>query len=449
MKEALSTESSSLRSNFPRQRKSSPTSSRFKLGLTNQRLYEFIVDNLQESIPGLLSELNNILLEMSLLQAQARSNSIEIPDVNIDADSATQIARCLRRDWMNARASLVDNWRQIEFFADDLESEFDLILEGDISNTGDNPFNLDYRTGSLRGGFQFDAPIVRVAERNEYRQALIAYRQTRSRFYQFEDEISRNLREIVRTLNRDKVLFELNRRTVQVQIEQIELNRLSLEEPVAVAAGNARLGTSTARNLTDAIIGLNGAQDSFLGTWVEYEVLRRNLDFDMGTMQLDQSGNWIDPGEIDATIGLRAAAAMGIELDCQFCDPNLFATSTGMIEQIGENDLPLESPAESLQTIEPPVPSDFSPTIPEQSPGQDRLNPTESLPPLDKTGYFDPVPAILDKETSAQQWTSEFQNNDTPAVTERQQSNSIQQQVDRTWTKPDRLIHRTSSWASQ
>ena len=39
----------------------------------------------------------------------------------------------------------------------------------------------------------------------------------------------------------------------------------------------------------------------------------------MGTMQLDGVGAWIDPGEITGNIGYQAAAAMGIELDCQFC----------------------------------------------------------------------------------------------------------------------------------
>lgn len=365
-------------------------------GFTNDRLYEFIVKQLQESIPGMLSELNNILLETSLLQAQARSNSIEIPDVDINAAEATQIAKCLRRDWMNARASLVDNWRQIEFVADNLESQFDLILEGDIRNDSDNnPFNLRYETGQLRGGFRFDTPIVRVSERNQYREALIAYRQTRSRFYQFEDEISRNLREIVRNINRDKVLFELNRRSVQVQVEQIELNRLSLEEPVAIDAGNAQLGSSTARNLTDAIIGLNDSQDRFLGTWVEYEVLRRNLDFDMGTMQLDEFGAWIDPGQIDDSIGLRAAAAMGISPDCQFCDPNLFpslceAAGVCADDYVGEEievltesadpSVPVESPAGRLD--EPTEPTDSLP---------------ELNPPADSGGYFQPVPGMQGK----------------------------------------------------
>jgi len=282
-------------------------------GLKPEELHELIKERVLKTIPGLLSDLNSTLLELSLIQAQTRANSIEMFTVDLDAATATEIAREFRRDWMNARATLVDQWRVIEFVADQLESQVDLVFQGDIGNVGDNPFKLRYETGQLRAGFRFDAPIVRMFERNQYRAALINYHQSRRQFYQFEDEIKRNLRDIMRLMDRDKVLFELNRRSVQVQIEQIELNRFSLEEPVAPNANNPRFGAATARNLTDAIIGLNRFQDSFMGTWVRYEALRRSLDYDMGTMQLDELGFWIDPGVIDENIGLRAAAMMGLD----------------------------------------------------------------------------------------------------------------------------------------
>ena len=285
-------------------------------------LYEFIVAEFQEKIPGQLSELNNLALELSLLQALARSNTIEINDVDLSGEQAIRIARCMRRDLMNARASLVDQWRNIEFVADQLEAQVDLVFTGEIGNAGDNPFKLRADNGELSGGFQFDAPIVRLSERNDYREALIDYQQARRSFYQFEDNLNVNLRDVLRNINRSKVLFELDRLTVQVDIQNVEINRFELDAPVSVnaAGGDNRLGTVTSRNLTDAIINLNGSQDSFLESWVEFEVLRRNLDFDLGTMQLDQNGAWIDPGFIDAGIATRAANMMGVQLDCQFCE---------------------------------------------------------------------------------------------------------------------------------
>ena len=82
--------------------------------LSKKELYEYLLNEFQEKIPGQLSEINNLVLEISLLQARTRSNSIEIIDVDILDTQAIEIARCMRRDWMNARASHVDNWRNIE-----------------------------------------------------------------------------------------------------------------------------------------------------------------------------------------------------------------------------------------------------------------------------------------------------------------------------------------------
>lgn len=354
--------------------------------LSKTELYNYILKEFQEQIPGLLSEINNIVLELSLIQARTRSNSIDIIDVDITSTDAVDIARCMRRDWMNARATLVDSWRNIEFVADQLEAQVDLVFTGDIGNTGDNPFKLRYETGQLRGGFRFDAPIVRLSERNQYRAALISYQQTRRAFYEYEDSVSRNLRDITRNIARNKVLFELDRRRVQVAIEQVEINRYELEKPVGPGqTGGGRLGATTAQNLANAIIRLNSVQDSFLQTWVQYEVLRRNLDFDMGTMQLDQNFVWIDPGKIDASIGQRAAAEMGIALDCQFCrgvaapgamEFELISTPVPSVVEPQPGELPFEDqvPTEADRIMTPIVPQ-INP--PETGMGLMHFNPWE------------------------------------------------------------------------
>ena len=65
--------------------------------LMGAELADFIGERILEIVPGQLSELNNILLEMSLLQARARSNSIQIQAVDLDSQTATGIARQMRR----------------------------------------------------------------------------------------------------------------------------------------------------------------------------------------------------------------------------------------------------------------------------------------------------------------------------------------------------------------
>jgi len=229
-----------------------------------------------------------------------------IEPIDLDSDEAFQIARVYRRDWMNARAALVDSWRLIAFNANDLLSQLDIVFSGDVLNRGDNPLQLDSSTGRLRVGFQFDSPINRLAERNNYRQALIEFQQAKREYYQFQDRISLSLRNTLRTLDRDRTNFELRRAAIRVAIDQVELARLRLREPPKPGV-EATFGATIARDLVSALSDLLNVQNDFLSVWLDYEVQRLNLDFDLGTMQLDSRGMWIDPG---ADIGASALGGM-------------------------------------------------------------------------------------------------------------------------------------------
>lgn len=258
---------------------------------------QILEESILKPLPQSLGDISSQSLELLLEQVLARTDLVQLPEVNLDSDVAIAIAKVFRRDWMNARASLVDSWRQIEFQADQLESTFDLVFEGDIGTVGDNPINFRTANGRLRGGFRFDSPITRLQERNNYRVALIQYQQARRQYYQVRDEIARNLRQILRQIELNKVLFELNRLQIKVGVRQVDQARLAVSQPAGVGGrgSNPTLG----RDLTEAINTLQQAQTRFLNGWVSYEVQRRGLDFDLGTMQLDEDSLWIDPGTID------------------------------------------------------------------------------------------------------------------------------------------------------
>ena len=241
-------------------------------------------------------------LELSLATAKQRAMCIELQPINLEPELALEIARANRRDWMNARANLVDTWRLIEFNANDLKSRLDVVFEGDMRNVGDNPFDLRGSTGRLRARLEFDAPIERLAERNTYRQALIEYQQARRGYYTFTDQISRSLRGTLRAIEVNEINFEARRRAVLAAIDQVVTNRLIQDQPVAPGATRA-VGVTAARDAVSALSDLLNAQNDFLSVWVSYEVLRRALDRDLGTMQLDSEGYWIDPGEIGAHSG--------------------------------------------------------------------------------------------------------------------------------------------------
>jgi len=269
--------------------------------------FETEADSTLEPLSKQLSDLAIGILELSLVQARARADAVTLVPIDLDSSTAFEIAKDYRRDWMNRRAALVDSWRLIEFNADNLESTMDVVFEGDISNAGDNPLDLRDSTGRLRAGIQFDAPITRLDERNTYRQSLIEYQQARRAYYAFRDEVSRGLRGTLRSVVLNQLNFELRRSAILVAIEQVELARLRLQEPPKPEeAAGQRLGATTARDLVSALSDLLNAQNDFISVWATYEVLRRTLDFDLGTMQLDENGIWIDPGTISPEQGYPA-----------------------------------------------------------------------------------------------------------------------------------------------
>ncbi len=142
-------------------------------------------------------------------------------------------------------------------------------------------------------------PLTRLAERNTYREAQIIYQQARRAYYRFGDGVMASLRDIIRRLRVNEMNFELRRAGVEVAISQVELTRLRLQEPPKPTEQSS-FGATTARDLVSALNDLLNVQNDFLAVYVSQEVLRRLLDLDMGTLQLDANGMWMDPQPVTA-----------------------------------------------------------------------------------------------------------------------------------------------------
>ena len=118
------------------------------------------------STQNLLIDLGFDVLALQLLQARARTETIQLAEIDMRAEWALEVARRYRHDWMNARAALVDQWRLIEFNANALKSDLTVRFEGDIRTLGgDNPLKFRDETGRLQASLEFDAPLTRLIEK--------------------------------------------------------------------------------------------------------------------------------------------------------------------------------------------------------------------------------------------------------------------------------------------
>ncbi|MEX0585307.1 MAG: hypothetical protein WD176_01595, partial [Pirellulales bacterium] len=112
------------------------------------------------------------------------------------------------------------------------------------------------------------------------------------------DGVSRGLRNTLRTIELNQINFELRRAAVRVALDQVELARYRLQEPPRPGV-ETTFGATTARDLVSALADQLQVQNDYLSVWVNYEQQRMELDLDLGTMQLDDFGLWIDPGPVD------------------------------------------------------------------------------------------------------------------------------------------------------
>lgn len=241
--------------------------------------------------------LSGLTQELALVKARARLETVTLAHIELTSDRALEIARANRLDWMNNRASLVDQWRLITYNANLLKAGLNLTFDGDVGTVGNNPVNFNGRNGSLRVGVQFDAPFARRVQRNDYRSVLITYQQQRRLLYQFQDGVNLSLRVLLRQLAQLETNLEIQRRAVQIAVQRVDKTREDLNEPPApVEPGQPveALGPTVGQNLIFALNDLTGAQNNLMSVVLNYYQTRMLLYRNLGILELDNCGMWID-----------------------------------------------------------------------------------------------------------------------------------------------------------
>lgn len=241
--------------------------------------------------------LSGLAQELALVKARARLETVTIPHIELKSERALEIARANRLDWMNNRASLVDQWRLIAFNANLLKAGLNLTFEGDVNTVGNNPVDFSGRDGSLRVGVQFDAPFARRLARNNYRSALIFYQRQRRLLYQYQDGVNLSLRFRLRQLAQLERNLEIQRRAVVIAVRRVDKTREDLNKPPApVEPGMPveALGPTVGQNLIFALNDLTSAQNNLMGVVLNYYQARMLLYRDLGVLELDNCGMWIE-----------------------------------------------------------------------------------------------------------------------------------------------------------
>ncbi len=211
--------------------------------------------------------------------------------------AAIQAALSNRLDLMNARGQVVDAWRQIAIQANSLQGVFDVRYDLNSSTPAgqNNALGFSGDRSNHRLTFRAELPLIRRAERNNYRASLIAYQRQRRTLMAFEDNIANDVRSDLRDLRTLAQLYRIQQRVVELGYSQVDnAQAVLLQPPVPGATTDPGNAAALTQQVLNSQAQLVNAQNQLFQIWVAYQTGRMQLYLDLEQMTLDDRGVWND-----------------------------------------------------------------------------------------------------------------------------------------------------------
>ena len=202
---------------------------------------------------------------------------------------AIKLALDNRLDLQVAIGEVYDAQRQVIVRADALRAG--LTVGGSVgASDDDDDGSLSFDGARYAALLSLDLPIERTAERNAYRNSLIALEQATRSVQSLEDQIKLSIRSQLRTLLESRESVKIQAQSVVVAEKRVRSSKLFLE------AGLAQI-----RDLLEAQDALLAAQNSLTSAVVNYRIAELELQRDLGLLKVNEKGLWqeFSPEEIN------------------------------------------------------------------------------------------------------------------------------------------------------
>jgi hypothetical protein len=252
-------------------------------------------------IIGRLPQLQNVTLDDRPLFDYSVSppraifaDTEKIEDFNLVAE---RIALETRLDLMNQRATLYDQWRQLAVEANGLLPIFNVSVNYQPLTPGStsNPFGFNSQSNQFNLSFNTELPLVRVAQRNDFRLALVNYQRGRRALMQFEDAIKFQVRQDIRSLLQSAENYEISKANLVLVLRQRDQALQQIIAPPDQGAGaggfNPNLAANQATqtiNFITSVRDVLGLQNNLIQLWVGFQTQRLALYRDLGIMPYDE-----------------------------------------------------------------------------------------------------------------------------------------------------------------
>ena len=220
-------------------------------------------------------------LEQDELKALER---IGITEVDYSLDAAVETALLRRLDLATSEDLIDDAARKVMVAADNLGAELNLIGSASAVSKEKTDFDrIQFHSGTYSLGFEADLPLDRKAERNAYRESLIALERVQRQYDNDFDEVKLDVRQACRKLQEEAERHRIQ--TISLKLAQNRVENISL----LLEAGRA-----ITRDLLEAQDDLLDAENSVIDALVAHAIAKLNFYRDIEILEVRPDGMWAE-----------------------------------------------------------------------------------------------------------------------------------------------------------
>ena len=241
---------------------------------------------------GLIDDLKFFLglpidLDLGVDDAELDSIELDVDWSSLEEERVVDAALQRRLDYQTDLDRLVDRERQALVAADALRAQLDLNIDYNVSSTSDKPFEFDFGDPNWVASLDLDLPLNRVAERNNYRNALIEVQVATRAAQESGDVIRRDLREALREMRATRQTYTIQSNSVALAERRVESTQLNFDAGRATTRDllEAREDELEAQNAeTQALVDYHLAVLALLRDLEVLLVTERGLDYDRAAL---------------------------------------------------------------------------------------------------------------------------------------------------------------------
>ncbi len=233
-----------------------------------------------------LPKLEDLVLDgRSYHEVFAQPDSRGLEDLLVTSE---RVALENRLDLMNARAQLYDTWRQIRVTANALKGVLNVAVTNQFITppTTNNPFGFVDQAKEFSLVINAELPLVRVAERNSFRTALINYQRQRRTLQNTEDFIKYQLRNEIRQMQLLYLQYQIVQRNL---VLSVRVKDQAFEQIIAPPQPN--VGSQNAVNTVNLINAQTAVitnENLLVTLWYQYQLYRLQVYRDLGILPFDE-----------------------------------------------------------------------------------------------------------------------------------------------------------------